>query len=60
VHHILGLVATVMSLFIVIRWTIHHRNPKKCRGKLFMNSTLVVWLATLLMGFWLFASDLLA
>jgi uncharacterized membrane protein YozB (DUF420 family) len=57
-HHILGIVATFLSLFIVIRWALRHGNAKKCRGWALMNVTMLVWMATLLIGFWLFAVDI--
>jgi hypothetical protein len=60
VHHILGIVATVLSLYICARWAMVHRGGHRCRGKLLMNVTMAVWLAVLLIGFWLFATDILA
>jgi uncharacterized membrane protein YozB (DUF420 family) len=58
-HHILGLIATFLSLYIVVRWALSHGNARKCRGRALMNVTMLVWVATLFMGFWLFAMDIL-
>jgi uncharacterized membrane protein YozB (DUF420 family) len=60
VHHILGLLVTLMSLFVVVRWALNHGSAKKCRGRILMDSTTLIWVAALLLGFWLFAIDAMA
>ena len=56
VHHILGLVAFVLSLFLVARFALGRFTLQRCKGKWLMRTTAVTWGAVLVMGVFLYAS----
>ena len=56
-HHFLGAGAMVLSVFIVVRWAAHKGKARHCRGKLLMNFTMIIWMITLILGFWFIVRD---
>jgi len=56
VHHLLGLVAFVLSLFLVARFALGRFTLQRCKGKWLMRTTAVTWGAVLVMGVFLYAS----
>lgn len=47
VHHAVGLVALVLSIFVVVRWTAERFNPQGCKGKSSLFSTAGTWFGAL-------------
>jgi len=54
VHHAIGLVALVLSVFVVGRWAAKRLNPQGCKGKSLMYATFGTWFGALGLGVVLF------
>jgi hypothetical protein len=54
VHHAVGLVALVLSIFVVGRWAAKGFNPQGCKGKSLMYATFGTWFGALGLGVVLF------
>lgn len=53
-HHIFGLIAVILSTFLVLRFAWGRFSAKYCRGLLLMRATAVFWSISLLMGLYLY------
>jgi hypothetical protein len=50
VHSVIGTIAELLAVYIVMRWYIHGKDTKVCRGKTLMNVTFILWLTSLSIG----------
>ena len=53
-HHILGLIAEGLGVFVVLRWVVKGFNSDFCKGKALMRVTSGAWFVSILLGFLLF------
>jgi uncharacterized membrane protein YozB (DUF420 family) len=49
-HHLIGLVAEVLAVFIVLRWALGRFSYLSCRGKALMDVTFGAWIISLALG----------
>jgi uncharacterized membrane protein YozB (DUF420 family) len=56
IHHSIGLVAFVLSLFLVARFAYARFTVKLCCGKWLMRTTAVLWGIALVLGLYLYLS----
>jgi uncharacterized membrane protein YozB (DUF420 family) len=50
-HAVLGSLVEILGVYLVLTWTLHHREVKVCsRKKKFMKPTLILWLIELVIG----------
>ena len=54
VHSVIGTIAEVLAVYIVIRWYLHGKDAKVCKGKTLMKVTFTSWLVSLLIGIGLY------
>jgi uncharacterized membrane protein YozB (DUF420 family) len=50
VHVPLAILATLLSSYVVIRWTARSFKPSGCRGKRLMRATMVTWTSSIVLG----------
>jgi len=58
-HSVLGVVAEILTIYLVLRWAIHRFDIKRCVTKLGMRLTFYVWITALFSGILIFVSHLM-
>jgi uncharacterized membrane protein YozB (DUF420 family) len=54
IHHIIGLIALLLSTFVVLRYVRGKFTARYCRGKWIMRATGMTWAAALILGLYLY------
>lgn len=50
IHHLLGLLAVILSVYILVKWRSNATKGRKCGGKGIMNVTFFSWLLSAILG----------
>jgi uncharacterized membrane protein YozB (DUF420 family) len=59
IHVPLAIVSTLLSSYVVIRWTARSFQPSGCRGKRLMRATMVTWISSIVLGIAVYLAHLI-